>query len=122
MRGISGGIRSKCNSEYNITLYDILKTYSQITMKKNFMTINIPKLPVFTTEQGINRIKENLDKLKDWTEFFKLIPNNKSKSKKLNKSRISGMFSAILELNKQGTIMIMQKKIFDKILIKQSNE
>ena len=85
------------------------------------MSINIPKLPVFTTEEGIKRINSNIEKLKEWTEMTKLIPENLSRSKKLKKSGLSGIFSAALELSKQGTIKIMQKKIFDRVLIKQNN-
>ena len=58
MRGIKGNIRSIYNAEYKLTLYDLLKSYSSIVMKKDFHRINIPKLPVFTTEDGIKRIKE----------------------------------------------------------------
>ena len=122
MRGISGGIRSIYTSDYRVTLYDILKTYSNVKMKKNFMSINIPKLPVYTTDEGIKRINQNIQKLKNWTEISELIPGNLKKSKKLKKSGISGIFSASLELTKQGIIRIMQKKIFDKVLIKQNNE
>ena len=122
MRGISGGVRSIYTSDYRVTLYDILKTYSNVKMKKNFMSINIPKLPVYTTDEGIKRINQNIEKLKNWTEISELIPGNLKKSKKLKKSGISGIFSASLELTKQGIIRIMQKKIFDKVLIKQNNE
>ena len=122
MRGISGGVRSIYTSDYRVTLYDILKAYSNVKMKKNFMSINIPKLPVYTTDEGIKRINQNIQKLKNWTEISKLIPANLKKSKKLKKSGISGIFSASLELTKQGIIKIMQKKIFDKVLIKQNNE
>ena len=122
MRGISGGIRSIYTSDYRVTLYDILKAYSNVKMKKNFMSINIPKLPVYTTDEGIKRINQNIQKLKNWTEISELIPGNLKKSKKLKKSGISGIFSASLELTKQGIIRIMQKKIFDKVLIKQNNE
>ena len=122
MRGISGGVRSIYTSDYRVTLYDILKAYSNVKMKKNFMSINIPKLPVYTTDEGIKRINQNIQKLKNWTEIFELIPGNLKKSKKLKKSGISGIFSASLELTKQGIIRIMQKKIFDKVLIKQNNE
>ena len=122
MRGISGGVRSIYTSDYRVTLYDILKAYSNVKMKKNFMSINIPKLPVYTTDEGIKRINQNIQKLKNWTEISKLIPGNLKKSKKLKKSGISGIFSASLELTKQGIIRIMQKKIFDKVLIKQNNE
>ena len=122
MRGISGGVRSIYTSDYRVTLYDILKAYSNVKMKKNFMSINIPKLPVYTTDEGIKRINQNIKKLKNWTEISELIPANLKKSKKLKKSGISGIFSASLELTKQGIIRIMQKKIFDKVLIKQNNE
>ena len=122
MRGISGGVRSIYTSDYRVTLYDILKAYSNVKMKKNFMSINIPKLPVYTTDEGIKRINQNIQKLKNWTEISELIPGNLKKSKKLKKSGISGIFSASLELTKQGIIRIMQKKIFDKVLIKQNNE
>ena len=122
MRGISGGVRSIYTSDYRVTLYDILKTYSNVKMKRNFTSINIPKLPVYTTDEGIKRINQNIQKLKNWTEISELIPGNLKKSKKLKKSGISGIFSASLELTKQGIIRIMQKKIFDKVLIKQNNE
>ena len=42
-------------------LFELLKTYSTIIMTKDFQTINIPKLPVFTTEEGIKQIKNNLN-------------------------------------------------------------
>ena len=60
MRGISGGVRSIYTSNYRVTLYDILKAYSNVKMKKNFMSINIPKLPVYTTDEGIKRINQNI--------------------------------------------------------------
>ena len=58
MRGIKGNIRSIYSTEYNLNLYDLLKAYSSIIMTKDFQRINIPKLPVFTTEDGIKRIRE----------------------------------------------------------------
>ena len=82
------------------------------------MSINIPKLPVFTTEEGIKTINKNLNKLNDWKVLFDLLQNKLTKSEKLRKSGISGIFSASLELSKQGIITILQKKIFDKLLIK----
>jgi len=120
-RGIKGGIKSINTPIYKVSLYELLKTYSTIKMQKAFQTINIPKLPVFTTEEGIKQIKNNLSKLSEWKNIEDLIPENFFINKKLKKSGISGIFSASLELTKQGTINIMQKKFFDKILIKKTN-
>ena len=43
-------------------------------MTKNFLSINISKLPVCTTEQGIEIIKKNIKSLNDWKEISELIP------------------------------------------------
>ena len=45
-------------------------------MTKDFQKMNIPKLPVFTPEDGIKRIKEFFGKLIDWKNINDLIPKN----------------------------------------------
>ena len=119
MRGMSGGIRTTVNSNYSVTLFELLKSYSTHIMRKNFLSINIPKLPVCTTEQGIEIIKLNIKKLKEWKDISELVPNKFKKDKNLRMSGLAGIFSASLELSKDGLINIMQKKIFDKLLIKE---
>jgi segregation and condensation protein A len=120
-RGIKGGIKSINTPIYKVSLYELLKTYSTIKMQKAFQTINIPKLPVFTTEAGINQIRNNFSKITEWKDIEDLIPKNFFINKKLKKSGIAGIFSASLELTKQGVTNIKQKKIFEKILIKKIN-
>ena len=120
-RGIKGGIKSINTPVYKVTLYELLKTYSTIKMQKAFQTINIPRLPVFTTEEGIKQIKNNFSQIVEWKDIEDLIPENFFINKKLKKSGLAGIFSASLELTKQGVINIMQKKFFEKILIKKTN-
>jgi len=117
-RGMKGGVRASINSNYSVSLYELLKSYSNHVMKKNFLSINIPKLPVFTTEQGMDILNKNINNLKDWKNVYELIPSKFKESKNLKKSGISGMFAAALELTKEGIISIMQKKSFEKLLIK----
>ncbi len=119
LRGIKGSIKSIYSSKYSLTLYEILKTYSSIIMTKDFQRINIPKLPVFTTEDGISRIKEFFGKLNEWKNIDDLIPNKFNKSKNLNKSGKAGIFSGSLELAKEGNISIKQNNLFDDIYIKE---
>ena len=116
---MKGGVRLTNNSMYVVSLYELLKSYSNHIMKKNFLSINIPKLPVCTPEQAINIIKKNINNLNDWKEVFELIPNKFKKSKKLKKSGIAGFFAASLELTREGLVNIMQKKYFDKLLIRE---
>ena len=122
MRGMPEGIRLIKSSKYAVSLYELLKTYSNHVMKKNFQTVNIPKLPVCTTEQAIDIIKKNIKKLSEWKEISYLIPKKFKQTKKLQRTGLAGFFSASLELTKEGIIKIMQKKDFDKILIKEKND
>ena len=119
MRGISEGIRTTSNSGYSVTLYELLKSYSNHVVKKNFLSINIPKLPVCTTEQGIDIIKKNISKLNEWKDILTLVPLKFKKTSVLKKSSISGLFSASLELTREGFISISQKRSFDKLFIKE---
>ncbi len=118
-RGMKGGIRSIKNPVYDVSLYELLKTYAGIQMQKTFQNISIPKLPVLTTEEGIKQIKQNLDKIIDWKNIIELIPNYYLKNK-MNRTGIAGIFSASLELTKEGIVKVSQDKTFDKLMIKKS--
>ena len=118
-RGMKGGIRSINTPVYDISLFELLKTYSEIQMQKTFQNISIPRLPVFTTEEGIKQIKQNLDKIIDWKNIKELIPKFYS-DKKMNRTGLAGIFSACLELTKEGTISVRQLKLFDKLMIKKT--
>ena len=118
-RGMKGGIRSINNPMYDVSLYELLKTYSNIQMQKTFQNISIPKLPVFTSEEGIKQIKSNLDKITEWKNIVELIPKFYLE-KKMKKTGIAGIFAASLELTKEGIISISQNKQFYKLLIKKT--
>jgi len=119
LRGIKGTIRSIYSTEYKLNLYELLKTYSSIIMTKDFQRMNIPKLPVFTTEDGIKRIKEFFGKLIDWKNINDLIPSNFKKNSKYKRTGKAGIFSGSLELVKEGNLVIKQENLFDEIYVKQ---
>ena len=118
-RGNRKGIRPIYNSEYKVNLFELLKTYSTIIMTKEFQKINIPKLPVFTTEEGIKTIKEFFGKLIDWKKLDELIPKNFIKQSKYIKTGKAGIFAGSLELVKEGNIKIKQNQLFDDIYIRE---
>ena len=118
-RGMKGGIKSIYTPIYDVSLYELLKTYADINMQKSFQRVNIPKLPVLTTEQGINNIKNQINELNDWKDIIELIPDSYKQNLQKKKSGLSGILAASLELTKEGLINMMQKKTYDKILIKK---
>ena len=109
-RGMRGGIRSINKPIYDITLYELLKTYSNLQMQKTFQNISIPKLPVYTTEEAIKQIKNNLNQIIDWKNVSELIPEF-YKKKEMKKTGMAGIFAASLELTKEGIVKISQNKM-----------
>ena len=119
-RGMKGKIRSIYSAEYKLNLFELLKAYSFILMTKDFQKINIPKLPVFTSEDGIQTIKDFFGKLIDWKNLDDLIPDNFKSGKRFKKTGKAGIFAGSLELVKEGNLKIKQNKLFDDIYIKEN--
>ena len=119
-RGMKPGIRPIYNSKFNVSLFELLKSYSFILMTKDFHKINIPKLPVFTTEEGIKIIRNFFGKLLDWKKLDDLIPENFRNDIKFKKSGKAGIFAGSLELVKEGNLKIKQKNLFDEVYIKEN--
>ena len=119
LRGIKGNIRSIYSTEYKLNLYELLKSYSSIIMTKDFQRMNIPKLPVFTTEDGIKRIKEFFGKLIDWKNLNDLIPKTFKNGNKYKRTGKAGIFAGSLELVKEGNLTMKQKNLFDEIYVKE---
>jgi segregation and condensation protein A len=115
---MKGGIRSANNPVYNVTLYELLKSYSSVKVQSMYQKISIPKLPVMTTQEGIKQIKENMNSIYEWKKIQELIPEYFIKSKKFKKTGLAAIFSASLELTKDGVVNLIQKKLFDDILIR----
>ena len=119
-RGSRSGIRPIYNSEYKLNLFELLKTYSTIISTKDFQKMNIPKLPVFTTEEGIKTIKDFFGKLIDWRKLDDLIPINLKKETKYKSTGKAGIFAGSLELVKEGNLKIKQEELFDDIYIREN--
>ena len=122
LRGGKAKIRSLYNTKYSITLYEILKNYSEIITTRNFQRISIPKLPVFSTEDGINTIKDFFGKIYEWRNIQDLIPKNFKNKKEMIKTGNAGIFAAALELVKEGKLSIKQKNLFEDIYIKENEK
>ena len=119
-RGSRTGLKPIYNSEYKLNLFELLKTYSTIIMTKDFQRINIPKLPVFTTEEGIKTIKNFFGKLMDWKKLDDLIPKNLKSDTKYKRTGKAGIFAGSLELVKEGNLKIKQENLYDDIYIKEN--
>ena len=121
MRGMNTRMHTNSISQYSLKLFDVLKAYSIIISTKDFQRMNIPKLPVFTMEEGIKRIKEFQSQLKEWNNLDDLIPAIFKNNKKMKRTGKAGIFAASLELTKEGNLVIKQDKLFDDVFVRKNS-
>ena len=120
--GSTEGLKVKYNITYISSLFDLLKSYSQI-LKSNdqikHLTIKYSEL--HSVDQAVKRLKEIFGSISDWTNFLNLIPNLLKSKNIINKSIISSNFVASLELSKNGFIEVKQEETFGNIYIRFKN-
>lgn len=117
-RGIKEGIKTKNTPKYSVSLYELIKSYADFKRRKNFSSINISKLKIYTMEEAIKKITSMFTMLKDWCDLKEIIPQIYKTKKNLNKTGYAGSFVAGLELVREGDLLIKQNKLFDKVFIK----
>ena len=111
-------INNKVN--YDLNLYDLLKSYGKIVTKSNNKSITIAETKLYSVEEAINRLKSLLEMSDGWQNLLEFIPKN-IKDKLGLKSALASHFVASLELVKEGNISLKQDNLNDKILISFKN-
>ena len=106
---------------YELSLYDLIKTYVKIVTKDNNKSIIIAETKLYSVEDAINRLKKLLKTSDGWLNLLDFIPKN-IKDKLEIKSSLASHFVASLELVKEGDISLRQDKFNDKILISSKNK
>ena len=106
---------------YELSLYDLIKTYGKIVTKDNNKSIIIAETKLYSVEDAINRLKNLLKTSDGWLNLLDFIPNN-IKDKLEIKSSLASHFVASLELVKEGDISLRQDNFNDKILISSKNK
>ncbi len=116
--GSEEGLQVKYNITYTSTLYDVLKSYSNILVKnKQASNLKITSSEIFSVDQALQRLKSMFGSIQEWTNFYNLIPQF-GMNNVVNKSYITSSFVASLELVKNGFVEVQQKETFGNIFIK----
>ena len=113
-----GSVGRKTGHIYTASLYDILKTYSNIVKKDNIVsTLNITSSELFSVDESMQRLESMLGSMTEWTNIINFIPKF-GLNKLINKSSVSSNFVASLELAKNGLIELKQNENFDNIFLR----
>lgn len=116
-RGNPEGIKILKTGTYDLTLYELLKTYADHHQRHSITEIRIERRPVMALDAALERLTGLIGETYSWTRLKTFLPDF-IEDEQLRKSTIASMFAASLELARQGTADIRQMETFGPIYLK----
>ena len=109
------------NFNHKDTLFDLISSYSGLR-NRNYDNKWKPRVfSIFSIEDARNRLEKMLGTAIDWTRIEDFLPINNDITEEgilFRRSSLASIFSASLELSKEGLIEISQNKNFGSIKFK----
>ena len=125
-RGMPDGLRTKFETTWQVSLYDLLKAYGDITRRKEYETYDLPTFNILTMEDAANNLAKMLGNLPRsgphsvWTTLQSFIPEGIT-DPLLVRSTVASTFTAGLEMAKQGKLEIRQDGAFKPIYLRTAD-
>ena len=108
----------KIKYKYELSLYDLTKSYAKAISHEDNTRMTIAFTKLFTVEKALSNLKNSLSFFKDWNYLFTFLPKDIQDTLEI-KSAYASHFVASLELAKEGHVLLKQNsKINDLQMIK----
>ncbi len=120
-RGDPEGLPVSYRSVYDISLYDLLRGYARSRQEGAPTSLEIEPIDLYSIDEAIDRLREFLPNVPDWTALFSFLPKG-SMSPFKRRSAISTTLLAALELVRIGKADIRQDGgLYSPIFLKPAN-
>lgn len=125
-RGMPVGLKTKYETHWQVTLYDLLKAYGDIKRRQEYQNYELPTFNILSMEDAAANLAKMLGNLPRsgphsvWTTLESFIPEG-IKDPLLVRSTVASTFTAGLEMAKQGKLEIRQDGAFRTIYLRTAN-
>lgn len=126
-RGMPEGLRIKTNTHWDVSLYDLLKSYGDMQRRKDDSHYDLPDYNLMSTEDALHRMTRMLGELPRkglktiWTTLETFMPEG-IKDRLFGRSALASGLTAGLELAKQGKVELKQDGLFKPIYLRALEE
>ena len=117
-RGAPEGIRIVTRSIFDLSLYDLLRAYTEHKRREEFGTWRIQPTELYSLEDALKHLSEMLGRLPDWTDLANFVPGAGGGTL-LSRSALAAHFVASLELTKAGKLELRQDGVFSPIYLRR---
>jgi len=102
---------------FDLTIYELLKSYAQHKTREAVADIRFHKRNIYTLDQALVRLSDMLGMALDWTSLEQFLPEDMG-DEQFNKSAKASLFTATLEMARQGKADLVQKQMFGPLFIR----
>jgi len=123
-RGMAESVIVTKTAHFEVSLYDFLKGYADHKMRDAIADIRIHKREVYTLDQALERLRGLMGSAIEWTDLFQFLPDGASEGalgEDMTRSMKASLFTASLEMARQGKAEIVQKQIFGPLFIRTTD-
>lgn len=117
-RGMPEPVIVTKNATFELSLYDLLRTYADNKARHSVSDIRIHKREVYTLDQALERLRGLIGLALDWTDLFQFLPET-AMGEEMSRSVKASMFTASLEMAREGKAEIIQKQTFGPLFIRK---
>lgn len=126
-RGMPEGISSSTDAQYEANLYDIIRAYGDIQQRAEHSSYEIKPFNLMSMDEAAKRLSTMLGTLPKsgrntvWATLEQFLPENLIDAL-MSRSAMASMFTAGLEMAKQGKLEIRQDGNFNPIYLRGKTE
>ena len=102
---------------YEVTLYDILKTYGELRRRPKSGPLTIEALDLYSVDEALRRLAKLLGEMPDWQALASFLPEE-LRSDIGRRSAVAATLAASLELVREGKATLRQDKVFGPIYLR----
>jgi len=117
-RGAPEGVKTHRKSAYDVTLYELLKSYAEQRVRTNVTELRIIRRPIFSLEEALHRLERLVGDVFNWTQLMEFLPQGLDDNN-YKKSAIASMFVASLELAREGELEIRQLETYGPLYLRK---
>lgn len=120
-RGAPEGVAVTVNAVYDVTLYDLLKSYGARHRRIAGDTLHIAPSDFYSVDEALARLRDALGRIPDWQSLESFLPTT-LQSGLGSRSALAATFAASLELTRIGQAQIRQDRTFGPIHIRRRTD
>jgi len=117
-RGMPEPVIVTKNAIYELSLYEILRAYADHKTRHAIADIRFHKREVYTLDQALERLRRLIGTALTWTDLFKFLPDSIETAQMVRSFKAS-MFTASLEITREGKAEIDQKQAFGPLFVRK---